>query len=168
MLIIVEPENEATTLVPRNLLTIFNNLFRSGFSSLSCLEENYDTAQLGLKYPTLSPLVEIFNEKIHQLMDAGLISYWYNKMKNPSGITKKPDEIGPQVLTMDHVTVGFLVCLCPSIMSILMFVCEVAFFRWELWKITKRETTTRKIKIKKTTMKIKKIRNFKNCKIKLD
>lgn len=75
-----------------------------------------------------SPLVEIFNEKIQQLLAGGFISHWYQDMLDAKGITRNPEKIKPQVLTMEHVTIGFFVCLCPLILSVAVFFCEVLFF----------------------------------------
>lgn len=125
--IIMEPEVKGTMVVPRQVLAMINNQYRSGFSSLEMLEETVATTPAGLMFRVFSPLVEIFNEKSHQLFAEGFITYWYDNMFNPKGFTRKPEHIGPQVLTMEHLRVGFLVCLCPLLLSLIAFFVELLF-----------------------------------------
>lgn len=42
---------------------------------------------------------------------------------------KEIDEIGPQVLTMDHLGLGFLVCLIPLGLAIVLFSWKLLFIR---------------------------------------
>lgn len=60
---------------------------------------------------------------------SGLIQYWINELFNPKGLKVKSEDIEPQVLTMEHVTVGFLVCLCPLASSIIIFIFEIAVYK---------------------------------------
>lgn len=114
------------------MLSFILSQFRGGFPSIEILEGNVETVYLSLELPSFSPLVEVFNEKIYQLLASGVVSYWQYCLLYPTGLKKKLDEIGPQVLTMEHLSVGFLVCLCPFILSIFVFVCELAFFQMRL------------------------------------
>lgn len=112
---IVEPEEKLTQMEQRQVLTHINIHYRSGFSSLSLLEENVKTTPAGLVFRLFSPLIELFNEKCHQLLAGGFIAHWNNHEFNPKGFKMKLDKIGPQVLTMEHVNVCFLSSLFVSI-----------------------------------------------------
>lgn len=92
------------------------------------LDETFITIPASLMLPLYSPLVEIFNEKIHQMHSGGLIYYLEKNYTNPKGLKNQPEEIGPQVLTMEHLEIGFLVCLCPMALSVLVFAGERTVF----------------------------------------
>jgi len=47
--------------------------FRSGFPSISLKEKVFNTAFVGLGFSAYSPFFETFNEKIDQMISAGLI-----------------------------------------------------------------------------------------------
>lgn len=126
--LIVGPGSKATEITSPYLMPLYLGDFRRGFSSIEVLEENIETFHLSLVFPAFCPLIEVFNEKIHQLLASGMVSHWHDCLLNPTGMKKKPDEIRPQVLTMEHLEVGFLVCFCPFILSIFTFVCELAFY----------------------------------------
>lgn len=126
--IVAEPANKATTIMGQEILAgVINSHYRSGFSSLLSLEQNIFTIPNGINFPLYSPLFENFDKKIHQLLDTGWFFHWYQNIINPRRYSYKVDEIGPQVLTMEHITVGFLVCLLPLILSILVFFGELVF-----------------------------------------
>lgn len=130
---IAEPANKAFQIWARKALSLINDGYRSGISSITLLEENMISTPMSHYFPAYSPLFEIFNEKIHQLLAGGFFFYWDENYYNSKLYVNKPEEIGPQVLTMEHLKVGFLVCLCPLILSIVIFFGECAckmFFRF--------------------------------------
>lgn len=129
--IVAEPANRATAIIaPESLAGDVTNNYRSGFASLYLLEENIFTVPSGINFPLFSPLFEAFDQKVHQLLDTGLFSYWYRNLLNSKGFSRsKVEEIGPQVLTMEQLAVGFLICLCPLILSGLVFFGELIYFR---------------------------------------
>lgn len=128
--IAAEPANKATILTSSELLTeVLTYFYRSGSSSLELLEEIIKTVPMCVMFPFHSPLFELFNKKMHQLLSSGLIYYWYNYEINRKGLKLKPEIIGPQILTMEHVSIGFFACLCPLVLSILTFFCELLIFK---------------------------------------
>lgn len=128
--ILAEPSNKATTVFSQTVMSINSNqLYRSGIPSVAMMEKTLVTMLHGYLFPYFSPILEQFNEIVHLLLSNGLIYYWDDIVVNPKGLKMKQEEIGPQVLTMDHLTVGFLACLCPVIFSILVFIGEVLLFK---------------------------------------
>lgn len=102
-----------------------NYLYRSGESSVTRLETTFTSAFLALMFKPFSPFFESFNEEIDQLISSGLISYWINIAGNKYGFKRKISEIGPEVLTMEHLGIGFLVCFIPLVISFVVFIAEV-------------------------------------------
>lgn len=119
-------------MTPDYLSIVHNQWYRDGFSSLILLDEVVYTIPISVTFPYFSPIFEISNEKLHQLIASGLTSYWYDKIINPKGLKIKPEDVGPQVLTMEHVTIGFIVCMWPLALSILVFIFEVLFFKLKI------------------------------------
>lgn len=110
-------------------LTYINSGFRSGFSSLTPLKERLSTVYYGLAFPSFSPFYETFNDKIFRLFDAGLTSYWIQSRLNPRSVIKKVEDIGPEVLTMEHLDIAFKIIMIAVAICILMFLFEILFFQ---------------------------------------
>lgn len=128
--IVAEPANKGTAIMSPYLLSMLqNNQYRSGLSSLELVEERLAGVHMSVMFPYFSPLFEAFNEKIQLMLSNGLIDYWHKNFANRRGLKIKIDDIGPQILTMEHVSIGFLVCLFPMVLSILAFVGEIAVFK---------------------------------------
>lgn len=129
--IIAEPSNKGTMILFQEFLSnIHEKLYRSGFSSLSILDENIATLYFGLPFRRFHPFFESLNLKINQMTSAGLVDHWYkNAYDSRRHIKKVIEDIGPQVLTMDHVAIGFLVCLIPMTMSVIVCMFEISVLR---------------------------------------
>lgn len=73
----------------------------------------------------LNPFFDYFNQILGELEAGGFLIYWRKNEINPQGFKRKLEEIGPQVLTMEHLEIGFLVCLFPFGISAIVFVFEI-------------------------------------------
>ena len=106
-------------------------IYRSGETSLVILEENYKWLPLGMLFNPFSPFLEVFNEILGLLESNGIMElyrrnfFYYDPLK-------KVEDIGPQVLTMDHLKLGFLACLIPLVMSVIVFIAELVRFYFSL------------------------------------
>lgn len=124
--IIAEPTNRATMIgLPTALLYIENRIYRSGHSSLSILDEKLRNLYIGFSFKHFSPFYEILNEIVGHLSSSGLIHRWNDL--NPKSRKKEFEDIGPQVLTMEHIAIGFQTCLIPFLLSIIVFVIELGY-----------------------------------------
>lgn len=110
---------------PKMLWIINNRVYRSGTSSILLLKEKLRSLFIGLAFKPFSPFYEILNEKIFRMVSAGLIDYWMNRSMNPRGSTAFDENVGPQVLTMEHLAIGFKVCLVPLAISLTVFFFEM-------------------------------------------
>jgi len=119
--IVAEPANKATTNAFRPLDANILSYYRSGQLSLQLLTDNIGTGFVCFYFKNFSPYFESLNYKIDQMLSAGIISHWFKKEE----LKIKFDEIiGPQVLTWEHLEVGFIACMIPLIISITVFICE--------------------------------------------
>lgn len=108
------------------MLSIINNrLFRSGLTSLTLLKDSFLTMHQVKLFRKFSPYFEVFNAIIGQIISSGLFEFLLKNETNPRGIKKIDEDIGPQVLTLDHLEVGFFVCIVLLIFSLIVFACEI-------------------------------------------
>lgn len=79
----------------------------------------------------MSPFYEEVNKKLDQLSSSGLLEYWYQNFLNPRRKRlMKAEEVGPQVLTIEHLGICFLLWLIPLTCSLVVFLGELLVFSW--------------------------------------
>ena len=121
---VAEPSNHVTQM---NLKEVVDQLqyfeYRRGAASVVMLEDDWITTYSGIIFKAFSPFFEIYNEMLGRLESNGGLEEWRDWNQYPT----KPnvDEIGPQVLTMDHLWIGFLAWLIPLALSALVFAFEI-------------------------------------------
>lgn len=99
------------------------------------LDERVVSFSFAFGFKPFSPFFEIFNEKIGQLLANGWLQNSIpEEILSLKG--KKMEDIGPQVLTMDHLEVGFIVCLIPQGVAFIVFLLEkvahsIEMFYWK-------------------------------------
>jgi hypothetical protein len=97
--------------------------YRTGMPSLfESKVENIAPAYFGAMISL--PLTDIMNIKISQFHEAGLFSL--ETIRNHTENLWKHEEVGPQILTMQHLKAGFVVIFGLLIMSIAVFFAELA------------------------------------------
>lgn len=121
--LVAEPSNKATIFAtPTYLSMIHRKSYRLGYSSLSFIEEKIITSHSCLPFPMGSPFYEAFNEKIDEIIESGIVSMWKKDLED---FPRNREEIGPQILTMEHLEFGFLACLIILTMSVIAFTLEI-------------------------------------------
>lgn len=106
---------------------IHNRQYRNGFSSLLRLNEKVHSLYLGIPFNSFSPYRDITDKIIHDLAAGGLSHYWLRQDLNPKDRRTIIEDLGPQVLTLDHLAIGFIVCAVPLGLSMLMLAFEKCF-----------------------------------------
>lgn len=107
---------------------MINNRYRSGFSSLSTIQDKLLAVNGGQPFPYLSPYFERFNDEIRRMIDAGLTNMWLQKTHNPRGLINKNEKIGPEILTMEHLEVAFKIIIILMAISVVVFLAEILCF----------------------------------------
>jgi hypothetical protein len=100
----------------------FKTIYRSGVSSIFTAQENVQTRMHGFIMD--AHLKEIIALKASQLQEAGIMQLFVKSFLN-TNVELKPEEIGPQVLTLRHLAAGFVVILFLLVLSIAVFVVEL-------------------------------------------
>jgi len=132
---LAEPRNRLVHLDGVNYLQLIENQeYRSGFMSITTMDLVIRTDNFALVFLKNSPFYETFNKKIMQMISNGIIEHWFRNVNNPTGLKRKIEEIGPQILTLDHLDVGFLMCLTVLGFSFLLFCAELIARRFDAWR----------------------------------
>ena len=119
--------------------------YRIGTSSLQYLEENYGTYHYGIVFMPFNPYFATFNDIQMKLESNGIMEEFRQVFKYSK--TKPEDELGPQVLTMGHLSVGFFVCFIPVIASFVAFIGELAWSKLLLFRKICHETFMKPLKL---------------------
>ena len=127
--IVAEPSNRATTETNLGFINYLESLFKSGASSLTVLEDDYKLIFKGVVFLNYSPFLETYNEMLGWMEDFGFMAYWRKRFVEDKPIIV--EEIGPQVLTMDHLGIGFLACCIPLVFCIATFIGELIYSRFQ-------------------------------------
>lgn len=122
--IVAEPANKGILQAPEYMFNEFViQIHRTGISSLFVLDEIVINVPLAFGFKKFSPFYEVFNDKIGQLLANGIIKDLFKCVTQPE--PHKSDDIGPQVLTMEHLGLGFVACLIPLVLAAVVFVIEI-------------------------------------------
>lgn len=129
---VAEPANKRAMFSLEMTLFLAQKRYRTGTSSVSLLFSSYrQTGCHHMMFLDLSPFYRIVNKKLDQLSAGGLIEYWYQNFLNFRSMrSMKASEIGPQVLTIEHLGICFLLWLVPLNCSIVVFLSELFVFLW--------------------------------------
>ena len=123
-----ESSNRAATAGYRQHINqIENHVYRSGITSLAPLDEDYIMFHHGVVFKHFSPYFETFNDVKIWFESNGIMEKYRQDSKL---VSKKQDDLGPQILSMDHLKIGFLACLVPMAVSIAVFIAELV--RWKI------------------------------------
>lgn len=98
--------------------------YRTGTSSLLRLKENGGTYFGAFYFYHFSPFYESFNNMMGDLTSGGILDLWDKYINNRRDIKSKIDVIGPQVLTLEHLSTGFFICLILLVLSVVVFMLE--------------------------------------------
>lgn len=123
---IAEPTAKNTVIGSVKILWIINNIrLKTGQSSILLLKETFRNLFIGLTFKDFSPFYETLGEKIGEMSSAGLIGLWWTREFQNNDRKRVVDDIGPQVLTMEHLEIGFTICLVPLTLSVIVFIGEL-------------------------------------------
>jgi hypothetical protein len=125
---LADPENRIALLTTNMLMKgLLRENYRYGVSSVFVSDENIATIRIG--YVIKTPFKDIISLKLSQLQEAGIflkINSLYMQ-----DFEMKPEAIGPQVLTIQHLGTGFVVIFSLLALSVAVFAVEIAP---KLWK----------------------------------
>lgn len=85
---------------------------------------------LGIALPLFSSFYETLNELIYRMHDAGLIGYELKLSFSPKNHIKNSDDIGAEVLTMEHLDIAFKIILIAIGISVFGFFAEILVFQF--------------------------------------
>lgn len=115
-----------------DLFVTFAIKYRTGTSSLSLLDDSATSVPMGLLLPRQSPFLSVFNKNIRLMASSGILDMVCEEVRGArlsrQVLARAQENIGPQVLTMDHLMVGFQLCSAFLIIATITFLCEIIYF----------------------------------------
>jgi hypothetical protein len=99
-------------------MQLLNYQFRTGVTSI--FEGSEEVFNYAVGYYSIPELHKFVHLKAMQLLESGLFSFLQGKAK-----VFKPEVIGPQVLSMFHLTPGFVIFCVFLALSVVAFLIEV-------------------------------------------
>ena len=129
--VVVEPSNRATVLTHRQTINEIEIVdYRSGKTSLVLINEDYKMIYSAIMFKAFNPFIETCMEILGWMEAFGFMELWRREWIYLPSINS--EDVGPQVLTMDHLRVGFLACCIPLILSVAAFIAELVWSRLDL------------------------------------
>ena len=130
--IVAEPQNKAFCIALMPLYAHINNkMYRSGLSSIVMLDETRISFPYGIVFNDLMPFFDTFKDLTSHATSGGLIQKWFANFFKTK-ILRKEGKIGPQVLTFEHLEIGFIACAIPLALSVVVFFAELACHRLKI------------------------------------
>jgi len=97
-------------------------LGRSNFTNYKMLDQTPVSAFEGIALIYGHPINEAINEIISVLLESGIMDYW---IANATYLKADDLDTGPQVLTLDHLFIGFAIWLIALASAVVVFLIEV-------------------------------------------
>jgi len=114
----------------RSYVKGLNKYLRTGTASIQFLDVNLYPVRASLNFPPYHYLYKTFNDRTLRLIEAGCNKKWVPKEKKLI-----VDKIAPEVLTMDHIGIGFKTCLIAMAIAVGVFASElITIGAQKLWK----------------------------------
>ena len=107
---------------------INNILYSRGLTSLILLEKSIKSTPLGIDFGIASPFADTLKNLLLHATAGGFIERWFAQWFNLKN-KRKEDQIGPQVLTLEHLEIGFIACAIPLSLSVIVFLVELSVER---------------------------------------
>ena len=89
---------------------------------MTLMEEDYKMMHYRIVFKSFSPYFEVYNEVLGWMESKGFMSFWRQKYDY---YLQRIEDMGPQVLTMDHLKDRFLACLVQLTLSVIVFIREL-------------------------------------------
>lgn len=126
--IVAEPSNKMIeTFMAAAAQRIEAFYYRSGHHSLHIVGQTIYDVQYGSIFRRFHPFYESFNDMALKIISNGIVSHLTRMQIVRGGEFDKKlvDDLGPQILTMDHLDVAFIACTLPFILEVVAFVGEI-------------------------------------------
>jgi hypothetical protein len=121
---LVEPENRlAFITIPSKYKMMIRDNYKKGMPSIFEADENLERVYSGFQSHYV--MKDIIHLKGSQLVESGIVNR-HLKHVIAEELFTKPQEIGPQVLTVQHLSVGFIIIFGLLVLSIVVFMLECA------------------------------------------
>lgn len=105
-------------------------VIRTGKPSFEILERPFDYMMTGITFKSFSPFFEVISETANLMYSNGISRLMFpSRSFIAKPIKEEDEEIGPQVLLMEHLGVGFIAILISLLFSLIVFSIEWSYLR---------------------------------------
>jgi hypothetical protein len=120
--LVAEPENRLGIVsIPSMMKSFLKIHYRSGVPSVFESDEELSVSHFGFVMHVA--LKDVIKLKASQIHEAGILSH-ITRNTSLEDFKSKPKEIGPQVLTLQHLSAGFVVICVLLGFSVFVFIAE--------------------------------------------
>lgn len=140
--LIAEPENKLTSMTSVEVIKYHEKQFLAdGAMSMKFLAEKLRVVFLTFSIPHFSPFFEEFKSKIQTLIEVGICPEKLAMKTTPQVFhhTREERKVPAMVLNMDDLSIGFLICLVPMALSVIIFICEISSTRMKTLAVHTRD-----------------------------
>lgn len=125
--IVSEPENKGAAQMIHFILhhMIKRSKIRSGVLNLTPLNQFVMSTSYMFGFKPFCPFFETFNDMIGRLLAVGYFEPSFGFLGHKKLYSNMPTVTDPQILTMDHLEIGFIACSIPLGVAILIFMVEL-------------------------------------------
>jgi len=95
---------------------------RSNFTNYKILDQTPISSHDGMVLILNHPINEAINVIISALLESGIMDHW---IANATYLKADEEDFGPQVLTLDHLFIGFVMWLIALAFAVVIFLIEV-------------------------------------------
>jgi hypothetical protein len=106
----------------KSILKLLHRNYHKGLSSFHETGESFKFTYSGIiADPLLRERTSLIASRLHE---SGIITQMYKKTYELDLPKQTPPEIGPQILTLDHLKAGFVICFVLLTISLVVFAAE--------------------------------------------
>lgn len=119
---ISEPSNKGATIVLTRTLNTINSRYRTDVASFFLLEQEITSVPYGQTFKHFNPFFETLDERMEQIIATKTDNFEQKQQKVSRKMKRKHE---PQVLTMEHLELGFIACLISLTFASITFAVEI-------------------------------------------
>jgi hypothetical protein len=121
-----EPHHHSAMLGFSSIYNMMHGIhYRTGFSSIQIAKENIGNMYFAFTFKPRSPIVDLINIKAQQLQESGITTRILKKVLRTRRFLHHPLPSQPQILTVEHLHAGLLICVGLYALSFTVFLVEI-------------------------------------------
>lgn len=113
---------------------ILKKTHHTGLPSMKILDENFETLHYSLMLTRKLPYTEEFLRGVNNMIESGIIKNYFDEVMDERLHLRKEEAVGPHILTIQQLSLGFFLFLISCGLSVVAFLIEVLFNYARRWR----------------------------------